>query len=418
VPRVLLILPSTTYRAEAFLAAADDLGVEVALCADAELPLATGRSGPPALVADLGDPAALAAAAVDFDQRYPLDAVVGVDDASVQAAAGAAQALGLPHVDPEALATAADKAATRRCLARAEVPQPRFAVVPPEDPAALAEALDQVGLPCVVKPSRLSGSRGVLRAEDPAAAAAACARAAAIARFHGEPPDRPLVVESFVAGPEVAVEGLVDQGSLRVLAIFDKPDPLDGPAFQETIYVTPSRLARSVQTEVVRATQAAVAALGITQGPVHAELRVPEGRPVVLEVAARTIGGRCSTAVEVATGLNLEQLVLHAALGRSLPAAPRHRAAGVLMVPPVRAGRFVALRGIERARAEPGILGVEVTARPGQWVAPAPESEGYLAFVFSQGLVPAEAEAALRRAWADLEIEVVPGDPPGAHGRR
>jgi biotin carboxylase len=416
VPRVLLVVPSTTYRAEAFLAAAAELGTEVVVAAEATSPLASQPGRPPALALDLEDPEAAAAAVVAYDRLHPLDAVVGVDDRSVLVAARAAARLGLPHAEPEGVAASLDKAVTRRLLARAEVPQPRYVVVPPDDPRALQTALAQVGTPCVVKPVGLSGSRGVLRADDLSAALAAAERAAAIARAAGEAPARPLLVESYVAGPEVAVEGVMVEGSLEVLAIFDKPDPLEGPAFQETIYVTPSRLEPLVQTEVVRATEAAVRALGIGAGPVHAELRLDAGRPVVLEVAARTIGGRCSRVVEVASGRRLERLVLEAALGRRIADARRRRAAGVLMVPPPHPGRFLGLRGVAEAEAVPGVVGVEVTARPGQWVAPAPDAEGYLAFVFSQGLRPADAEAALRRAWAALRVELAGDAGTGTEG--
>lgn len=418
-PRVLLLLPSSTYRAADFIAAARQLGAEVIVASDADLPAPTDGEGGGAtdarvrsLVLDLDDSSAAADAIVAADRRTPLDAVVAVDDRGVVAAAAAAQRLGLPHAAPEAVAAARDKLRMRRLLDLAEVPQPAFAAVDPRDPAAAVDAARQVGFPCVVKPTALSTSRGVIRADDPAALAGAARRSAAIALGAGEPPDRPLLVEAFVDGPEVAVEGVLRQGVLDVVAVFDKPDPLDGPYFEETIYVTPSRLAAADRQAVQAVTASACEALGLRHGPVHAELRVRDGRATVIEVAPRTIGGLCGRTVEMATGRPLETLVLANALGTDVPRAPRQRAAGVLMLPAPSAGRFTGVDGISAALAVPGITGIELTVAPGRYVAPAPDGSRYVGFVFATALTPAEAEAALRRAWAQLVVQVEPGAEP------
>lgn len=410
--RIVLLVPATTYRVADFLAAAGDLSLDVVVATDGAPP-AEGRPGEDdaarrVLAVDLTSPEAVAEAVVALDRRLPIDAVLSVDDGGVEAAALAAHRLGLPHASPQAVADARDKLRMRRRLDGAEVPQPAFRAVAAGDPDALRRAGADVGYPCVVKPTTLSASRGVIRADDEAGLLAAAARAEGIARASGEPPQRPLLVEAFVPGPEVAVEAVVTDDRLRVLAIFDKPDPLDGPYFEETIYVTPSRLPAADQRAVVAATSAACRALGLDTGPVHAELRVHGGRAQVIEVAPRTIGGLCGRTVELATGRRLEALVLANALGRSLPPGPRHRGAGVLMVPAPGAGRFVRLHGKAAALSEPGIRSVDVTVTPGTPVAPAPDGGRYLAFVLAVGLTAADAEAALRRAWRHLRVELEP----------
>jgi biotin carboxylase len=199
---------------------------------------------------------------------------------------------------------------------------------------------------------------------------------------------------------------LVVSGQFRALAVFDKPDPLEGPAFEETIYVTPSRLAPDDRAAVISGAAAATAALGLVDGPVHAELRVRHARAVVIEVAARTIGGLCSRALSFSTGRSLEELVIAHALG--LPVGPTGAlgASGVLMVPIPRAGTLVEVRGQDEARAVAGVTDVEMTIAPGRAVAPVPEGNRYLGFVFARDSTPARVERALRRAWALLDVRV------------
>jgi len=410
--RVVLLTPSSTYRADDFLAAARALGVDVVVACDAPA-FPNGAAVP----IDLHDPVAAADTVVALDRLRPVDAVVAVDDAGVLAAATASERLGLPHAAPEAVARAQDKLLTRRHLAAAEVPQPAFRAVVPTDADDIVTAGRAVGFPCVVKPIGLSTSRGVIRADDPDGLVAAARRSARIAAAAGAPPGQPLLVEAFVAGPEVAVEAVVRAGRLHVLALFDKPDPLDGPYFEETIYVTPSRLPRDRQAAVVASVDAACRALGLRHGPVHAEVRVGGGRPAVLEVAPRTIGGLCGRTVALATGQPLEVVVLASALGIDVPDGRRHRAAGVLMVPVPAAGRLLRVDGVERARAVPGVTSVQITAPVGAVVAPAPDGDRYVGFVFAAGLTAGAAEKALRRAGACLTVQVDAGTPGNGSGR-
>ncbi|HET9771191.1 MAG TPA: ATP-grasp domain-containing protein [Acidimicrobiia bacterium] len=414
--RVLLLLPSGTYKAPDFLAAADRLGAEVVVASETTQTLAEAM-GDRALVVDLADPEGAAAAVAALAARRPLDAVVAVDDQGVLIAALAAKELGLPANDPGAVARTRDKAAMRTALAApagrpASLRQPPFRVVGRTDDVVAAAR--EVGWPVVVKPVSLSASRGVIRADDPAEVEAAAARVRAILDGDGHPEDEPIIVEAYVPGDEVAVEALLRGGELEVLALFDKPDPLTGPYFEETLYVTPSRLPAEVQAEIGTAVAEAAAAIGLTEGPVHGELRIdPDGRPWLLELAARTIGGLCARTLRFAAGVTLEELVLRHALG--LPLDPRREqvAAGVMMLPIPRAGRLVAVHGQEEARAVPGITALEVSIRPGGPVRPLPEGDRYLGFLFARAQTPDAVEAALRAAHAHLDVEIAP-DPETA----
>ena len=406
--RLLLLLPTTTYRTEAFVEAAAKLGVEL-VCAS-ERPSTFEALAPDALVTlDFGDPDASAEAIARLAARRPIDAVVPVDDITTVVAAAISQRLGLKANALPAVTTARDKYAMRRCLAAAGVPVPRFRLVRlVDDPAGLAA---DVEYPCVLKPLALSASRGVIRANDPREFVAAFRRIAAILeRVEAPLPDearRALLVEEFIPGREVALEGLLIGGTLHVLALFDKPDPLDGPFFEETIYVTPSRLAEAGQAQIAAVTRDACSALGLTEGPIHAELRVNARGPVVLEIAARSIGGLCSRTLTFGTGLSLEELILCHALGRSLESLERERrAAGVMMIPIPHAGRLASVRGADEAASVDGVEDVAITMHPGQEMVPLPEGWQYLGFIFARAETPDAVERALRRAHALLRFDI------------
>ena len=404
-PRVLLLLPSSTYRTHDFLEAAAAIGAEVVVGSDHRPALLEER----ALRIDLARPEAAAAAIAAYASERPLDAVVAVDDQATQAAAAAAAVLGLRHNAPQAVAASRDKARTRELLSAAGLLSPRFATFDASaDPEPIAET---IAYPCVVKPIDLSGSRGVIRADDPPSFASAFRRVAAIVRSpelcppDGEP--QRILVEDFIPGREVALEGLLRGGGLEVLAIFDKPDPLDGPFFEETLYVTPSRLPPHERDAVVAAVRGATRALGLSEGPIHAEARLNARGVWVLEVAARSIGGLCSRTLRFGLGVSLEELILRHAAGLPIASLERERAAsGVLMLPIRRAGKLREVRGRERAAAVPGIAGVTITIPPGGQLVPLPEGDRYLGFVFARAGTPGEVEGALRAAQACLEVVV------------
>ena len=347
-----------------------------------------------------------------FHQRYPLDTIVGVDDETTLLAAMAARALGLPHNDVDAVRATRNKHVMRRLLAEAGARSPWFELVSlDEDPMAVAA---RVPFPCVVKPVFLSASRGVIRADDTTAFVAAVEQVRTIlsepevAAAGGEDARRYLV-EGFIPGVEVALEGMLIGGTLKVLALFDKPDPLDGPYFEETIYVTPSRLSDEDQAQVTDATRVAARALGLREGPVHAELRLNDAGAWVVEIAARSIGGLCSDTLEFSGGRSLEDLILLHAVGADVSHFERApEPSGVIMLPIPRRGVLRAVHGIEAARAVPGVTQVTVSIPLGDEVVPLPEGNRYLGFVFARGDSPADVEAALREAHRRLAFQIEP----------
>ncbi|WP_228026400.1 ATP-grasp domain-containing protein [Thermogemmatispora aurantia] len=403
--RVLLLMTPATYRGGAFVSAARRLGLEIVVGLDTPPGLASSRS-PEILALDFKAPEEAVQRIVSFAREHPLQAVLSVDDSAVELAALASAALGLPCNAPDAAEAARDKYLMRRRMAAGGVPCPVFRHFPlTADPAAIAHI---VSYPCVLKPLRLSGSRGVIRANTPEEFVAAFLRLKRIVLAEGfDEGSTGFLVEDFIPGFEVALEGLLTAGQLQVLALFDKPDPLDGPFFEETIYVTPSRLPAAVQEAIRSCVERAAASIGLREGPVHAELRVNEQGPWMLEIAGRSIGGLCSTILEFGAGMCLEELILRHALGRELPSLERRpEAAGVMMIPIPQAGILKGVSGIEEAKQVPLITGVEITAPLHNPLVPLPEGASYLGFIFARGESPAAVEEALRSAHRCLRFDI------------
>jgi len=406
--RLLLLLPTRTYRTEDFIDAAHTLGVDL-VCAS-EKPSTLEALAPDSLLTlDFGDAAEAAARVVEWSAGRPLAAVVGVDDVTAAAAAAIAERLGLRASAPAAVAAARDKFQMRQCLAAAGLPVPRFRrIALGENPVLAARG---VAFPCVLKPLSLSASRGVIRANTTEQFVVAFRRIAALlvrddVAVTGDAA-RYLLAEEYVPGLEIALEGLLIGGTLHVLALFDKPDPLEGPFFEETIYVTPSRLPDRVQRAIRATAAAACAALGLTEGPVHAELRVNDDGPWVLEVAARSIGGLCSRTLRFDTGMTLEEIILRHALGWTIDTLERERpAAGVMMIPIPKAGTLNSVHGLAEAKATRLVEDVVISAHVGQEVVPLPEGWQYLGFIFARGDAPADVEDALRIAHSVLRFGI------------
>ena len=436
-PRVLLLLPTTTYRTHAFMEAAQRLGVELTVASEEASTLT--RLNPSGLLQlDFADPQKAARQVGEFAQEYPIAAVVPVDDQVTICAATICQALGLRHNSVESAQAARNKHRMRELLGRAGVPQPQSKLCTlDDDPVQIA---DQVQYPCVVKPLTLSGSRGVIRANTNREFVRAVDRLDHILRSEfresqssagpGGRPDRSLpaaarqyLVEDFVAGQEVALEGLLTRGELRVLTLFDKPNPLEGPFFEETIYVTPSRLPVSVQEDIARCASHACRAIGLTEGPVHAEMRINADGPWMIEVNPRSIGGFCSRVLRFGTGLSLEELIIRHALGETdEPPKREPQPVGVMMIPTPQAGTLTEVRGLDAARTVEGIEEVTISAHLGQELIPLPEGALYLGFIFARAASPEAVEAALRESHARLDflirpVHLVPNQPPGASPR-
>lgn len=414
--RILLISPYGSYRTAAFLQAARTHEADVVIATQDHCALvAASTSG---LQVTLGQEQAAMQAILTQAQRTPFCAIIGTDDATIALAARASAALSLRHNPLQAVHTARRKDWARACLARAGVPVPPHRVIDLRLP--LAPQLDGMAFPCVVKPVALSASRGVIRADTPLALHQAVIRIQAIlagveeAILAGvedmvEAEERQvLLAEEFIPGDEVAVEGLLTAGRLQALAIFDKPDPLDGPYFEETYYITPSRHHRTLQQRIIQCVQDACVAYGLREGPVHAECRINRNGVWILEVAARTIGGLCGRLLRFGTGYGLEELVVAHALGLPVTTHKATGAAGVLMIPVPRAGLLRRVEGVLAAGRVPYIDDVIIDLREGNALVPPPEGGGYLGFIFAQAPTAAAAEAALRAAHACLHFVVAP----------
>ena len=394
-PHLLLFASTTGYQIRIFADAARRMGVD--------LTLATDRCHV------MEDPWGDRALAVKFDcipesvdllRHLHFDGVAAVGDAPAVLASAAAEALSLPFHPVAAAQTCHDKFLLRQALQAAGMLVPGFFRVPPA--GDLEEAAARAGYPCVLKPLGLSASRGVIRANNEAEFRTAFLRIRAMLDTGSW-----LQVESYIPGREFAIEGLVTNGELQPLAIFDKPDPLEGPFFEETIYVTPSRESAAVQQSLLDTARAAVRAIGLRHGPVHAELRHNSQGAWMLEAAARPIGGLCARTLRFTGGVPLEELILRHALGADVSTVRREDASsGVMMIPIPRDGVYLGVDGIESARAVEGVEDVVITAQEGQRLIPLPEGSSYLGFIFARADSPAAAERALRQSHTMLHFRL------------
>jgi biotin carboxylase len=392
--QLLLFAATTGYQIREFASAGRRRGIDVIL--------ATDRCG------RMDDPWGDGALPVKFDHRMMqtletlrgmrFDGVAAVGDGPAEAAAVAAEMLGVPFHPPAAARACHDKFLARELYQAAGMRTPWFfRTAFDTDPSAAAE---RATYPCVLKPLGLSASRGVIRANNAEEFAAAFRRISRIG-------ERRLQVEGYIPGREFAVEGLVTAGRFQPLAIFDKPDPLEGPFFEETIYVTPSRQAAAVQRELLETAAQAARALGLRHGPVHAELRHNAEGAWMLEMHARPIGGLCARALRFDNGTPLEELILRHSLGEDVSAAHLDGpASGVMMIPIPKGGIYERVEGVERASAAPGIDGVIITATEGQRLIPLPEGSSYLGFLFARAASPDAVEAALRQSHAELRFHI------------
>lgn len=410
--RVLLLVPTTTYRVGAFLDAAHRLGVELVVGSDRRQVFEHAVPGL-MLTLDFQDRVRAVSDIERFAKVRPLDAIIGADDETVLVAAEAASTLGLRGNPPVAVATTRSKILMRWTLDEAGIPTPRHRIVDVEEDAHAAAR--QVRFPCVLKPTFLSASRGVIRADDADQFVSAHGRIAALLsdpnlKKYGGEEARRLLVEEYVPGKEYALEGVICAGRPRVLAVFDKPDPLEGPYFEETIYVTPSRAPEATRKQMAGTFERVVRALGLTEGAVHAELRVNTEGAFLIDIAARAIGGRCSGVLCFEGGVSLEEVLLRQALGEKVSDLELEPGgAGVMMIPIPRSGVLRNLEGLEEARAVEGVTSVDITLGRGQEVRALPEGYQYLGFILARAATAEAVEAALRKAHRCLEIEIDSG---------
>jgi len=407
--RILLLLPTTGYRNNDFLAAAKKLRVEIVAAANYCHQLAPSWGLAPIMALHFDRPVQ-AADTVLREIGGNLDAVLAVDDSGVELAALLSERLGLPGNPAHAVRRVRDKLAFRRLLREREFLCPEFHHLPTgEDPRKL---FPELKFPVVVKARRLSGSRGVIRADDSEELMRAVNWARAIqSRADRDAQELGLIIEDFIPGREYALEGTLERGELTTLALFDKPDPMDGPYFEETLYITPSRLPEALQDCIHEDVARACRVAGLAAGPVHAEVRVNDQGVWILEVAARSIGGLCGRVLIHFLGMSLEELILRQAVAEPLPIAGEGGAAGVMMMPIPRRGIYHGLEGLAAAQAVRGVTGVAITVQPGEIIAPPPDGASYLGFIFARAASPADAEMALRIAHRQLHFDIRPEYP-------
>ena len=411
-PRLLLLASKLGYQTRSFAEAARHMGIPVTIgsdrChqlddpwADAAVPLHFER------------PAESAKLLAEVVRGQSVQGILALGDRPTTTASLTAQRLGLRYNSPASVENCRSKLRQREVLRARGLPVPEFFSF------ALSENMDsilrRISFPCVLKPLRLAASQGVVRANDEAEFRAAVER---ISRLLSSPEilvtredelDR-VLVEKYIPGREVALEGLVRDGELRILALFDKPDPLEGPYFEETIYVTPSRLPGDVQAGIFDCASRAVRVLGLAEGPVHSEFRVNDEGPWVLEISPRPIGGMCARVLRFGPDkMSLEELLVRHAMGLPGTELPRERlAAGVMMIPVPGSGVLEAVEGVEEAAAVSGIAEIEITARLHDFIAAWPEGSSYLGFIFARAETPGEVESALRRAHETLKFTIAP----------
>jgi ATP-grasp domain/L-amino acid ligase C-terminal domain 2/ATP-grasp N-terminal domain len=431
--RVLLLATTTGYQTRAFGEAAERLGVDLVFATD-RCDMLEDPWQDRALPIRFYDEAASVAAILAAAREAPIDAVVAVGDRPTVIAAMVREALGLPGHPPAAAAAARNKRVARERFKAAGLPTPRFV-----EGTSTSEAshFAPLGFPMVIKPVALSGSRGVMRVDNDAELSDGLARVRSLMsspdiRAERNDAHGSVLAEQFIEGREFALEGIMNQGILDVLAIFDKPDPLDGPLFEETIYVTPSNAPPTTQSAIVRAIATASRALGLSHGPIHAECRVNSRGVFVLEVAGRPIGGLCARALRFARQgaaaephalvrgnlipisaigheISFEELLIRHALGEESNAWRREWcASGVMMIPIPRRGILRGVTGIDEARVVPAIEDVRITAKPDQLLIPLPEGASYLGFIFARADRALDVDIALRTAHARLNFNIAP----------
>ena len=403
--RLLLLIPTTSYRVKDYMNAAHKAGVGVTIGSDEESVLNAFQSSG-ILQLKFNDLNESIEKIKTFHKRYPINSIIGVEEQTCLLAVKALEQLGLPHNSIGSIKASINKYLFRNTLKKNGLPNPNFQCLKPNhDIRTLANSTDY---PCVLKPVNRSASQGVIRANDPREFVAAYQRIASL--VSGED----IIVEDFLPGQEVALEGLLTDGELKTLAIFDKPEPLDGPYFEETIYVTPSQHPIVIQDRLHQIVQQAANALGLTEGPVHAELRirdqestVNEQGPWLIELAARSIGGLCSRSLMFEGGRSLEELIISHALKEPIGCVNREKlASGVMMIPIPKAGILKSVEGDIDARALKHVKDLQISIKIGQKLTPLPEGKQYLGFIFAKAESPKEVQASLRAAHSRLRFEI------------
>ncbi len=407
-PCVLILAPHGSYRTFDFIQAAEKLGIKTLIASEGKHSIISAYAQGIHLDFTAESDIVfeeLKQALKDFD----IMGVIATDDYTTGLAAKIARQLGLPHNNPDAVQLTQRKDLARECLQRHGVTKPAHRRLDLNED--INKQLDGLVFPVVIKPVGLSASRGVIRANDHTELQQAIERVQRLLLSMNdldEDVKRYLLIEEFIAGDEVAVEAMLSHGELSILTIFDKPEPLNGPYFEESYYITPTGLNQSLQQQVQSELQAACLAYGLSEGPVHAECRIRDNKVFIIEIAARTIGGLCGRLLSFGTGFSLEELVLKQAMGQSIVLEKTDQAAGVLMIPIPKAGVLKRVEGLLEAQRVPFVDEVNIQIREGHELIPLPEGSSYLGFIFAYAPSTQQAEQALRDAHAKLKFVIAP----------
>jgi len=410
---VLLLIPSHSYRTSDFMRAASDLDISVIVGIDTEFIINADQQNVIAL--NFSDPEEAAEAISEFRPDISLDAILAVDDAGTLVAAKASHMLELPHNSVSSVELTRDKYALRVALSRSKLPSPGYKLFEAtQSPDELEHIADSIEYPVVLKPRGLSGSQGVIRANTSIEFIDGFNRINKILMLESSRDEcdadllTTILVEDYVPGPEFAIEGVLDKGNLTVLALFDKPDPLVGPFFEETIYVTPTSYPDDVQSQIISTVQSACGALGLTHGPVHAEVRLDGDKVFLIDLAGRSIGGQCARTLSFGSGLSLEEIILTHAVGDDINQLNRESsAAGVMMIPIPAAGIFQKVSGVDKAEKISGIESVSIVPTSGDELIPLPDGNEYLGFIFAKGTTAQIVEKSLREAHNQLDFQII-----------
>ncbi|MBI1422650.1 MAG: ATP-grasp domain-containing protein [Gammaproteobacteria bacterium] len=406
-PSVLIIAPHGSYRTMPFIAAAERLGIHALIASEGKHSIVSAYAQ--GIHVDFQNETAAFTALLQAARVQHIVGVIGTDDATTELAARLAQHLELPHNDPVAVSIARRKDHARTCLAAHQVPVPAFRRLDLSLP--IAGQVEDLSYPVVIKPVALSASRGVIRANNTQELFAAIQRVQQLLQNLSDldlETGRYLLIEQYIHGEEIAVEAMLSRGELHILTIFDKPDLMEGPFFEETYYTTPTRHNAGRQRAITHVVQQACDAYGLREGPVHAECRLNKEGVFILEVAARTIGGLCGRLLRFGTGYSLEELVLAQAMGKPLALNNEQGAAGVLMIPIPKAGMLKRVEGMLEAQRVPYIEDINIQVREGHELVPLPEGASYLGFIFARAPDVQQAERALRDAHAKLQFVIAP----------
>jgi len=403
--RLLLISHHNSYRIAPYIKAARRLGIEVTIASEGVHSLVAEVAQ--GLHIDFSNLDAAIEVIIQAHQSHAFNGILGSDDQTVELAAHIASRLKLIHNPPEAALCSSRKDLARAQLSLADCPVPLHCLLNLELP--LDKQMAGLPWPCVLKPLSMSASRGVIRVNDKNEFITACERlkpivATANTRFE----QTHLLIEDYIDGIEIAYEGFLHQGELNTITIFDKPDPLTGPYFAETIYVTPSSLPAELQQTIKTVISKACAAYGLQTGAVHAECRIDKNNNVwILEIASRTIGGDCARLLDNEQ-FRIEELAITLAMDRAPDVTMPEQARGVMMIPIKQSGLLKRVEGLLKAGKVAGIDKIDIIIQPGHELVPLPEGNQYLGYIFASAKSTKQVTDAIRRAYACLEFVSAP----------